>query len=273
MAQNNSLLWLLKFNVYDSTQKSKSNRYIPQKGYDFLSKFHEFAVVKNIELIYCGRNGPFVMNTKQTDVPIFDWDMTIVTSNHNNSSSSEQLKQSKAFIKLKQEFGISKVYNVSYRIDESNTAKTEIPNMHTVKIPKRPYPSMSYEWLANSPNEAVDRFVKLCKIKNQPFMMLNLMQIVNKKQDEIYHSKVMPLLYGVGGRPGITGQTNDYWTQVLLVYYPNTKAFWEMVTSYHYVGKGLFKYKYISTKDVFCQMTIPLYCDPRYACNNVPSKL
>ncbi len=259
-------LWLFKFGTYSKTKKSRTNRYIPQKGFDFLSQFRQFISTKSIELIYCGSNGPIIMSRPEnkTAIPTKQFDLTIVTKvKSNNPSSIDQVKQSKDFLKLKQQFGIDIVYTIHFNINDSTSDHGQILPTLKSKIPSRPYPSGSYEWLANNPDkESINEVIKLCKIKNQPFMMLNLMQIVNEKEDKIYASKVMPLAYGIGGRAAIIGDTKDYWTQIVLMYYPNSKGFWEMITSFYYLPTFIHKHR--STKDVFVQMTIPLYCHPKY---------
>ena len=183
----NSTLWLLKFTEYASSPKSISNKYVPQKAYDFVSAFRELIVSQNLDLIYCGSNGPCIMRREHTSVPAKHFDLTLVTQSKlgNDRMSIDELKQSASFFAMKERFGVAIVYNVSFTMNAE--LEDKLSAMTKSKLPSTPYPDASYEWISGNPDKkAMDEIIKLLKIKNQPFLMLNLMQIVDEKEDEIY---------------------------------------------------------------------------------------
>ena len=109
---------------------------------------------------------------------------------------------------------------------------------------------------------------KFISIKDQPFLMLNLMQITDESQDKKYASNVVPLLHAVGGRARIIGTSQKYWKQVVFVYYPSTKALWDMTTSTNYTS-GMFEMKEKSLKDTLILPTIPIYCHEKFMHGNM----
>eukprot|EP01084_Bolivina_argentea_P307953 532359_1 len=279
------VLWLLKFEQYSGTKISPKSRYIPQKGFDFLERFNtliESYNDYNITLIYLGSNGPYLIGREQTDLPTKEWDMTMITKHDANNNESltislDQFKNSKNFNKMKNEFGIEIIYNVCFKMDNQ---ALKFLDKHYDKIkslaPSYPYPSLAYEWLANNDNiKQINQYIKLLKYIDEPFVMLNLMQIIDEKSDKFYSRKVTPLVNGTGARALIIGDAkcmdNHYWTQILMVMFPNTKRYWNLWTSKYYLPIAKLKLK--STKDILLQMTMPIYCDPKYAEGKLRSKL
>ena len=278
------VLWLVKFDKYEAELTSAKNGYIPQKAYNFYSKFQELINNdNNVSLMYIATNGPYVMDRKETNLPRKDWNMTIITKHVNTnkdtiSSTIKQFQSSVSFNKLKKAFNITNIYNICMNMKEdrmSFLASNKIRNKILSRSPKYPYPSASYQWFSNTDLTKIKQAMKFVKYKNIPFLMLNLMQIIDEKEDKIYSRKAGPLVWGVGGRIPIIGDAscidNNYWTEVLLVYYPSTEAFWTMWTSKNYLD--IVDHKTNSTKDVFLQMTIPIYCHPKWITHKNASKL
>ena len=48
---------------------------------------------------------------------------------------------------------------------------------------------------ANSDDDTIETMKKIVNIKDQPFMMLNLMQITDTKSDKKYSTNVVPLVH------------------------------------------------------------------------------
>merc|ERR1712130_313205 len=97
------------------------------------------------------------------------------------------------------------------------------------RSPPSPYATSSYEWLSKDENaKTMDQCIPFVKMKNAPFLMLNLMQIVDDKLDKLYSKKAGPLIWGIGGSIPMVGDAkcvqNNLWTELVLVYYPNTAA-------------------------------------------------
>ena len=273
-------LWLVKFDEYP-LELSQSKRYIPQKGYNFFSKFKDIINPRDdISLVYIASNGPYVMDRTETDLPLKDWNMTIITKHDTNdiSTSIQTFQQSEAFTQIKQEFGITNMYNIPLTMKEDRIkvlSSNDITKKILSRSPKYPYPTAAYQWIGKQNIENLKQVIKFVQYQNTPFLMLNLMQIVNKREDDIYARFAGPLVWGVGGRIPIIGDAtcikDNPWTEALLVYYPSTEAFWTFWTSKNYFE--ISHHKDESTKDVFLQMTIPIYCHPKYAYANIPSKL
>eukprot|EP01084_Bolivina_argentea_P165914 288152_1 len=275
------VLWLVKFDKYDLNSTSLSNPYIPRKCYDFYSKFKACIQQKNdISLIYFAGNGPYIMDRPQTDLPRKDWNVTIITK-HDTDNISIAFKafiKSKDFNALKQEFGITNIYNIYFQMDEKRIQflkSPKIANKILSRAPSYPYTKSSQFDSQNKNNKAINNFVRFIRMYNKPFLMLNLMQIIDEKEDQIYSRKCGPLIWGLSGNIPIIGNAkkieNYYWTELLLVHYPSPSAFWNMWTSEHYMKIG--HHKRNSTKDVFLQVTIPIYCDPKYLSVEKQSKL
>eukprot|EP01084_Bolivina_argentea_P307954 532364_1 len=276
------VLWLLKFDEYSCAKNPSTNRYIPQKAFDFLARFNSLNNNDNITLIYLASNGPWLIERKESDLPVKNWDMTMITKHNANNNDSllkslEQFKNSQDFNKMKNEFNIQIIYNVCFKMDEQ---ALNFLDKHYDKIkslaPPYPYPSMTYEWLAHNDNiKQINQYIKLLKYIDEPFVMLNLMQIIDEKSDKFYSRKVTPLVNGVGSRALILGDAkcmdDSYWTKILMVTFPNTKKYWNLWTSKYYLPIAKLKLK--STKDILLQMTMPIYCDPKYAEGKLRSKL
>ena len=296
----NHTLWLLKLSD-SNTSRISQNPHIYQTVFNFASEFAKVVESqKDTELIYIGQGKVAPMTSPESVLPLKIWDIVMVTK-HENNTDYKTLTNDNKYTKLIAKHPLENEYFVPFAMDPPPgvysllaNASQLISNVNgyffrsfdpTFGIaPPYPFVDGSYEFLLQGIKEAQGKGTAesdgdrrkilndLISIHDQPFLMLNLMQIVNKEQDKKYASNVVGLLHGVGGRLKIRGKSDDYWKQILFVYYPNTRRFWEMITSKNYLS--MLQYKEGSLKDVLILLTVPIYLNPNYnASPSVKSKL
>eukprot|EP01084_Bolivina_argentea_P221808 375595_1 len=288
-------LWMLKFANSDSPPSSV-NKFFKAKHINFVKAFKAILETHNITLVYAGANGPYVTYKRVgSKLPTKEWDLTMVTDHTDSKSLSyDNLKKTKQFFTLCEQYPLSVTYTVPFKIKDMSSAVYTYANISQFisrflgffgnafditfgYFPPFPFKTASYDWLrslrGHSGKDILFNIHKLTKYKDQPFFMLNLMQITDNKSDKKYTSGVFPLFLAVGARPAIVGQCKEYWNQILFAYYPNPKSFWEMSTSDNYVNKRMFADKSNSTKDVLVQATFPIYFQQKYCFGKMTSKL
>eukprot|EP01084_Bolivina_argentea_P161173 280605_1 len=300
MEKQSNTLWLLKFQNSKS-KPSSINRFIPSKHLNFVTSFKNILENNKIELIYAGCNGPYIAHRPRgSKLPSKNWDLTIVTHHNDSLSLSyKELKRSDEFTKLCKEYPLSIIYNVPYKpqvIDVWGKVSKGAGFSQFVSrflgffgnsfdptfgyMPPYPFKSASYKWMASIPKtkdgqDILLQIHEICTYKDQPILVLNLMEITDEKTDEKYVEGVAPLAFATGGRVSIMGKCEGDWNQILFNYFPNPKAWYEMATSANYINQSMYKTKSKSTKDQFVQITIPIYCKAQYCFGNkkMPSKL
>eukprot|EP01084_Bolivina_argentea_P278449 475704_1 len=287
------ILWLLKLtNLTNSSPPSSTNVYIPQMVYNFANELKTALLSnKDIELIYIAKGEGSVMTSKQTDLPSTKWDIIVVTR-HINDNNYKSFINNKQFKNITNKYPLSHQYYVPFEMTNipkiySFLAKTSelisklLGYLFTFNptfgyFPSYPFHNGSYDVLSEgilgeSKDEELETFKTLFSIKNQPFLMLNLMEITDKKADKKYTWQVLPLLHASGGRIQIFGVPKNHFNQLGFVYYPNTRQFWNMVSSTNYVKCK--QDKVDSLNDVLVMLTIPMYCHPKYIYGAINSKL
>lgn len=288
-------LWLLKLSD-SNTSTISQNKYIYQTVFKFATEFAKLIESqKDAELIYIGQGKVAPLTSPQSVLPLKIWDIVMITKHENNTDYKTSTNDNK-YKKLTTKYPLKNEYFVPFAMDKipgiyslfANTSQF-ISNLNGYFFrsfdptfgfsPPYPFVDGSYEFLLDSIKRSKESgttgtagdgrqlLQDIISISDQPFLMLNLMQIVDKAQDKKYASNVVGLMHGVGGRLKIRGKSDEYWKQILFVYYPNTRRFWEMITSKNYLS--MMKYKEGSLKDVLILLTVPIYLNPKY--NGSPS--
>ena len=96
------------------------------------------------------------------------------------------------------------------------------------------------------------------ELGDEPFFMLNLMNITNDKKDKEYSRQVLPLVFCVGGRPWLVSKSDKYWNTIALVYYPSGIKLIDMVQSQRL--QDIIHLKVESLSDRYIGPSRPLYC-------------